>query len=640
MKKQRQKHSADNAMNRLVSSIHFEAAQARIKLEAELAEVSSELAETSATLAETAEARATAEAELASVKPALAETAAELAATKTKLAALERTLEGIQSSKSWRITAPMRRVAARLRPEDLSKAPEPAGELPAQELPREDPEERAAAEDHAATEDHATSAKSLNGFSFPLESEDYIHGGKEAWDSYGQARLEAFLDGGERISFPRSLHPKLSIIVVLHNKAHLSLLNLLSIRNYSDVDYELILVDNNSHDQTNSVLERLENVIVIRNSINAGFLPACMQASDLCTGDYLCFLNNDAQLHRQTLSNALRVFDLDSRTGAVGGKVLLADGRLQEAGCILWCGGTSDGYGRGSDPEMPKYNFRRPVDYCSGVFLLTPRRLFKDLGGFDEIFGPGYFEDSDYGMRVWEKGHRVIYEPSAVVSHYENASSGASGPLLRRVVMNHYNFFQKWRESLAEHYEPKGPNIHSARIAVADKGMKVLYIECPRTAGGQISGRSRDIIEQLSQQGHHVALASLDADCISPPAPPLSEEVEIVNVTGGPEAALREYFLDADVVWIADSYSLQAAMAMLRKFKEASPTVVWYKRVGTLTSCSITGLPHDIDLDRMGLKAERCDNIPGTAEEENGETAQMSTDGRHIPIFIVSEAKV
>ena len=70
------------------------------------------------------------------------------------------------------------------------------------------------------------------------------------------------------------------------------------------------------------------------------------------------------------------------------------------------------------------YMFRRDVDYCSGAFLLTPRRLWEEFGGFDEIFKPAYYEETDYCSRLWENGYRVVYDPNAVLLHYEFASSG------------------------------------------------------------------------------------------------------------------------------------------------------------------------------------------------------------------------
>jgi GT2 family glycosyltransferase len=73
------------------------------------------------------------------------------------------------------------------------------------------------------------------------------------------------------------------------------------------------------------------------------------------------------------------------------------------------------------------YMFRRDVDYCSGAFLLTPRRLWEKAGGFDEVFRPAYYEETDYCMRLRERGLRIVYEPNAVLLHYEFASSDSAG---------------------------------------------------------------------------------------------------------------------------------------------------------------------------------------------------------------------
>ena len=68
----------------------------------------------------------------------------------------------------------------------------------------------------------------------------------------------------------------------------------------------------------------------------------------------------------------------------------------------MWNDGTCLGYGRGDDPARAVYQFRRPVDFCSGAFLLTPRALFEELGGFDVDFRPAYYEEVDYCLRLWE----------------------------------------------------------------------------------------------------------------------------------------------------------------------------------------------------------------------------------------------
>src|SRR5215475_8714010 len=109
------------------------------------------------------------------------------------------------------------------------------------------------------------------------------------------------------------------------------------------------------------------------------------------------------------------------------------------------------------------YMFRRDVDYCSGVFLLTPRRIWEELGGFDERFKPAYYEETDYCARLWEMGLRVVYDPYSVLLHYEFASSDSvkSATDLHR---DHQQIFLKRHQAhLADHYSPDASSILNAR---------------------------------------------------------------------------------------------------------------------------------------------------------------------------------
>lgn len=271
---------------------------------------------------------------------------------------------------------------------------------------------------------------------------------RQAWVVRGHGLLADVLMGQRTLVAECAPEPKISVIVILHNKASLSVMALASLIEYVDVPYELIVVDNASTDETLQLLEMIEGLQVQRFDQNLGFGPACNLAVKRARGEYLLFFNNDALLGRGAVHAALKVFDELAHVGAVGGKIILSDGTLQELGAFVWGDGMTSGYGRGDNPNLDLFARRLACDYCSGAFLVTPRALFESLGGFDARYAPAYYEDVDYCAALWARGYAVVAEPTALVRHYESATSVDAAVTLSAI--NREKFCEKWADWLAD----------------------------------------------------------------------------------------------------------------------------------------------------------------------------------------------
>jgi GT2 family glycosyltransferase len=258
-----------------------------------------------------------------------------------------------------------------------------------------------------------------------------------------RAALRSFLDTGCVLDLAAAA-PQVSVLLLLCNRAELTLACLQSLAlRMSRTPLEVIAVDNGSTDETAQLLQQFRGLKVLRNETNAGFPRAVNQAARQASGKHLLLLNNDAQVLGRSIEVAVQFLEDNPDVGAVGGKIVLLDGTLQEAGCIILQSGWTHQYGRSWPADDPASNFQRDVDYCSGAFLMTPRALFERLGGLDEAFSPGYFEDPDYSLRLRQAGYRFVYLPDVAILHYENATSSGLVNLRQLTARNHRLFVAK-----------------------------------------------------------------------------------------------------------------------------------------------------------------------------------------------------
>lgn len=268
------------------------------------------------------------------------------------------------------------------------------------------------------------------------------------------------------IDIPCGANPTVSIIIPTYGSVDYTLACLTSIAAHPPrAVIEVIVVDDATPDSSTACLADIPGIRLVINQRNLGFLISCNVAARVAVGEFVLFLNNDTQVQQGWLDALLAPFHRNADIGAVGSKLLYPDGRLQEAGCIIWDDGSGWNYGRLDDPDRFVYNYRRDVDYCSAASLMVPRALFLRVGGFDEIYAPAYCEDSDLAFKLRAQGYRVVYQPRSRVVHYEGISHGTAltGGVKAFQVRNQAIFLARWECVLSQEQLPNGRHVLRAR---------------------------------------------------------------------------------------------------------------------------------------------------------------------------------
>lgn len=225
-----------------------------------------------------------------------------------------------------------------------------------------------------------------------------------------------------------------------------------SIRKHVTVPYEIILVDNASHDGSVSFLKQnYPTVRVIASPVNLGFTGGNNLAAKEAKGRYLLLLNNDTVIC-SSIDPLIDLMESKAEIGALGCRLVYGDGRQQESvgympsalSLVFSWTPLARLFPRSAkfrrtvraDSALYRQTYSE-VEWVSGAFLLTRADVWRQLNGLDEHYFM-YMEDTDYCRRVRDTGNTVLYSAACKVIHFEGAGRSWIG---ERAVLNTTNSY-------------------------------------------------------------------------------------------------------------------------------------------------------------------------------------------------------
>lgn len=209
-----------------------------------------------------------------------------------------------------------------------------------------------------------------------------------------------------------------------------------------NISYELIIIDNNSNRDEESflyiqnVLSKWNNFTFIKADENLGFSKANNIGMSISKGRNLLILNPDVVFSNNIIEILSNYLDNNEEVGMVGPKVLNPDGSFQQP-CLRGKPYPKDtlfhivGLAK-AFPKNESFNGyamwnvdRDKINECwalSGCCMMIKKFLYEQIGGMDEQFFM-YQEETDWGIRTKNVGKKVVYNPNAVVTHYQGVTT-------------------------------------------------------------------------------------------------------------------------------------------------------------------------------------------------------------------------
>ncbi|UML54636.1 glycosyltransferase [Bacillus subtilis] len=316
---------------------------------------------------------------------------------------------------------------------------------------------------------------------------------------------------------------KTSIIVLTYNQLALTKQCLESIWKHTNNDcIEVIVIDNGSHDGTRDYLKQITSIKIF-NKTNEGFAKACNQGLEVASGDNILFLNNDTVVTNQWLEPMIKLLYQDDKIGMVGPVSNYVSGPQQvpvnytnveeiEDFSRLYC--------------LQQRGRSKAVLRLVGFCLLVKKKVLDEVGGFDERFVGGSFEDDDLSLRVLQAGYQLKIALDSFVHHHGHATFTGNPDLSINQLYeeNRQRFIDKWKVDVTTFFDSQ-PQLTALVPAEADS---ILHIGCGTGAAGTellnrqsclLYGIEKDELLQTIASPYYEQVISADVETCDLPYP-------------------------------------------------------------------------------------------------------------------------
>ncbi|MGQ9006261.1 glycosyltransferase [Bacillus subtilis] len=317
---------------------------------------------------------------------------------------------------------------------------------------------------------------------------------------------------------------KTSIIVLTYNQLALTKQCLESIWKHTNNDcIEVIVIDNGSHDGTRDYLKQITSIKAIFNKTNEGFAKACNQGLEVASGDNILFLNNDTVVTNQWLEPMIKLLYQDDKIGMVGPVSNYVSGPQQvpvnytkveeiEDFSRLYC--------------LQQRGRSKAVLRLVGFCLLVKKKVLDQVGGFDERFVGGSFEDDDLSLRVLQAGYQLKIALDSFVHHHGHATFTGNPDLSISQLYeeNRQRFIDKWKVDVTTFFDSQ-PQLTA--LVPAEAG-SILHIGCGTGAAGTellnrqsclLYGIEKDELLQTIASPYYEQVISADVETCDLPYP-------------------------------------------------------------------------------------------------------------------------